>query len=363
MICRYRAKDALDSVRFPIALILCVGLIACRSGFEASPAPQTGIFDAESANYYRGLHASLVQRGTPTDRLLAVMSRSFFVDGSPVSGEPSSADLELLDSAIRDAPSDPMLIWFVASIAPGRDAPPSLVPRLEALEADNGAIGMLMLAEAMQSDDPLLVTEAIERIGKGRRFDEHIGDLMIAWLDAVHRYPLTENLQARAGSDLSSIALGQALAWSGAFGFPAYQDLTTSCSSAASAAAGAARDRACLGAAEAMIRGSGSFISRAIGNALLRRFDQARYESNRRMFEYQTEQFAKIWPGSPTAAQQSLLIEQDWRATRSELRVMERALQRAGISPSPPDDWVPEPAIFHQKLSLHRPDRTPPPAL
>jgi hypothetical protein len=285
----------------------------------------------------------------PTDRLLAVMSKSLFVDGSPVSSDPSSADLELLDSAIRDAPSDPMLIWFVASIAPGRHANLNLVSRLEALEPDNGAIGLLMLADAIRSDDSLRVTEAIERIGKGRRFDEHFGDLMVAWLDAVYRYPLREEWVAGAEADISSIAMGQALAWSGGFGLPAYQGLSESCRAAAGAAVATARDHACLGAAEAMIRGSESLISRSIGNALLRRFDQGRYNSNRRTFDYQIEQFARIWPVLPAGVQQSRLIERDWRQTRSELRVMERALQRAGISLVPPDDWVPEPGHMSPK--------------
>jgi hypothetical protein len=343
MTCENRSDASSRASQALVALMLYLGLIAWQSGFAANPAPKAGIFDAESANYYRGLHASLLQRDMPTDRLLAVMPRTLFVDGSPVSGDPSSADLELLDSAIRDAPSDLMLIWFVASIAPGRDTHPNLVTRLEALEPDNGAIGLLMLSDAIRSADPLRVTEAIERIGNGRRFDEHSGDLMIAWLDAVHRHPLPEKLVARAGADFSSVAIGQALAWSSSFGLPAYQGLTESCTATSAVEAATARDRACLKAAEAMIRGSETFISRAIGNALLRRFDEARYESNRRIFEYQIEQLGKIWPGSPGEAQQSRFVERDWRETRSELRVMERALARAGIVLARPDDWVANP--------------------
>lgn len=321
------------------SLLLLVSVCGCAG----SPDTRVGIFDAKSATYYRELHASLLESGSPTDRLLAAMSRTFFVDGSPVPSEPSPTDMTLLDSVIHDAPSDPMLIWYVASKTSDQSTKSVLVSRLQKLEPHNGAIGMLRLTDAVLSNDPLRTTEAIEQIGMGRRFNEHFGDLTIAWLDAVRRYPRPTSSVERTESVNSGAAIITALSYASSFGFPAYMDLSNSCRSVAGDPARPARDRACLAAAEAMISGSDTLISRTIGNSLLRRFDERRYQINLRNFTYQNESFRELTVDLLGDTGQISLIEADWRQTRSELRVMECALKRANISLIPPDDWKPAP--------------------
>ncbi len=318
------------------ATALSFALGFAGNAFAAMPpeAPaDESVAIAQQQEFNRRIIATLLSEDTPRSLILASMMQPFSDDRADT--------VALIERARMLAPADAFVQWFAAMREAPAEVSSEAQQAMQRLEPDNGAVWILALQKAQRGDDAAAVTDALARLAAATRDDERLGELTAVWLDFFDRHPellVAPEDAIRNGYDPSARALVQAISISVAVAIPAYQNLSHACA-AGDPAFDARRQADCASTAARMAAQAPTLISRAIGLSILRRLEDARFASAERNWEYLQWQSMRLQEPALADPVQSQQLIRDWRETRSEVGVIERALERAGLPVLPPADW------------------------
>lgn len=302
-------------------------VLAVVAAFASTPVCANGADDEANWKATRGhLAQSLAASSNPRDWLL---SAALFA-------EPRSAEAAAtLAKAVAAAPDDALVQWVAATA--GNESATTALTRLE---PDNGASWLPMLRSAIERDDESGIDAALSGFSASARFDDHYGQLLHAWQDALRAEPdapICDGDEKHCNRTEREFSLAMAL--TAASVFPATQPILNFCKATA---ADSPHRRQCETGARNMFRNSQTMVSSAVGFALLRDLDALTPADKelRRQREWLSKVTMPIHrnfvPGN--AAYAAFLA--DWTTLDSEFEVMRRLAQRNGQPLLPPDGWV-----------------------
>lgn len=306
-----------------IASLVLAGLAAFASTSTfANDTNAEADWQADQARLAQSLAAST----SPRDRMLSA--------SLPAMLKSAQGDAVLAKAAAA-APDDVLVQWMAA--VHGNEAATAALPRLE---PDNAAAWLPALRIAIERRDDMAIDSALGGFAAGTRVDDHYGQLLHAWQDALRRQPDAaacdgdEKHCVRAGRDFT-----YAVALTAASVFPAVAPILTFCKATPG---DSPRRRQCEAGGHVMFENGNTQVSSAVGFALLRGLDALTPadEALRRRQDWlrdvTTPLHRDLEPGAPGFAE----FMADWTALDSEFEVMRRLAQRAGQPLTPPDGWV-----------------------
>jgi hypothetical protein len=282
---------------------------------------------------------------TLRDALVSQGSARSLTLASMVDPDASANDrARLLQSARALAPADPLVNWLIANN--DDDSVHAAVARDTLLrdEPENGATQLLVL-KSVNPDDAEAVDSALGRLAAARYFDDHLGDVVVAWLDQLRAHPEQLSDPPRPGQeefDKPARELVQAFAYAAAVAMPSYRYLGKACSVERTASSPTRRAN-CTKSGNLIASRAHSLSSRSLGLAILRALESPGFDEQELAYRYLRTESDRLILRSFTDPRQSAQLKADWRETRSEAEVLERLLRREGKALSPPSEWI-EPA-------------------
>lgn len=322
--------------------------------------------------YHRAVAAQLGESPDPHDWALAtvVMSLESGLEGVvlPKGSASTSASDTLFGRALEALPSDTLVLWIAIKRSDdgNRRWRETALPRLREQEPDNAAVWIEVLNDATKRHDETTVNTALKHMATSSVFDGHFADQMKAVADVYRRFPPPDEMLGaqRAGSAKASaerVATTSALAMTAALALPSFQHLVNACR--IDPASGRNRDRAadCATIGRMLAARADTLIASRIGPALLR-VSQTYVEADvaaARAADWIYDGYTSLLPtdeddGAAIERFQSYVAE--WIATGSEIEAMRRMALRAGLAPTPPDDWVDRMSPFsEERLRNDRP--------
>ncbi len=315
---------------------------------SVTPAPDDGDLTANPARFEWSVHLllSLSKSKSPRDWALLAQILSHDAAGAMRVGGP------LLRKAAAAAPTDGVVqrLWASASLeASGCDVQHSCPERSMAwskLEPDNGAAWIPVVVNASVAKDGSAVDTAIERFAQASRYDDSIGDLLVAWKDVFQRNPLSPDMLPQPVTPhalAETTPTGMAVTIITDMKIPSYQSLMDACNLTKQPDANAQRFENCGKVGHLMLGQSSRFIGRMIGAGVLRvsgtanANDIAIAKANR----WQMMQFGKNISKMKTDINMLNGFTTDYEVTGSEIEVAQRVLRRADVPFTPPTDWQP----------------------
>lgn len=299
------------------------GLVALAAGSVAlSNDLDRPVFGLDPA-----LIAELAASASPRERALAADAISqvdtFGGDGTAI-GDRNV----LLAEAAAAAPDDAFVQWL--AYAYERPATVESARKLVASDPGNAAVWLVSLGVATAANDAAGIDAAIAGMAQAGRYDDHVLDHFLAWVD----------IHARATTNDSPL-VGQtnALARSGMLGNPRYKALIDACDAPKLAMLTASRGDACEKVGRVMATGP-TLIVQGIGYGVLRRSGRATAADAEaeRALHWLIRTAMRVDEKDVMETMHRMIA--DWRETGSESEAMRRRLARAGKSLTPPPDWV-----------------------
>jgi len=312
-----------------------------------APNPQAEAAEKAWLNYQASVLDALRHSPAPRDWALATVAGLAFDKQDGATGNERDA---LLERAMAAAPDDALVQWIaVMRLQPTAVESAAPLRRLQLLEPDNAAVWLETLIPAQKRNDAAVVDRALNRMASSSRFDGHFTDLSRALLDAYQRTPPAATVAAQDDPFRSaSVApYAYAAAITSATALPAFQDLLNACRVDPLTGANTQRSIDCAAAGRLMAARSDTLIASRIGLTMLRlsRTFSDDDVSQARTQDWLREQFTTkllASAGSPdeSSAEDMITYQSDWIETGSEVEAMRRAVARAGIPVTPPDDWT-----------------------
>lgn len=300
----------------PLLLLALAAAPVARAVVDDSVA-----WKAEQARLERALAAS----PRPRERILAASMPA------PKSARSTAAIAE----ASAAAPDDALVQWIAA--VHGNVAATAALTRLE---PDNGASWLPALGLAVEQGDGAGVDSALAGLAASTRFDDHQGQLLHAWQDALRRQPDAPACVAGERCERAERDFLVASEFTAASVFPFPQAALAFCKAAP---ANTPRHRQCEAGARGMLDNGRTLVSKAVGYSLLghlHALTPADEEERRRQdwLATVTEPMLRgdLAPGSAEFA----AFMADWTALDSEMEVLRRGAQRAAQPVLPPDGWI-----------------------
>lgn len=306
-------------MKFAAVPLFCAVLLA-----NAIPAANATRSAPSAWEWLDGTRSMLLASPVPRDRALGAMM--IF----PQNAADAALSNATLVDAVQATPTDPLVHWLAAIRAPS-DAN---LAALAQLEADNGAVWLLVLTHA-QGDDR--GTElALARLASSSRYDEHFADTVHALIDVFTRFPPDFPESADGDEPIVVGAIGLA-----ASAMPAGVALSKVCA-ADVAPPDTTRERQCVAAGRLQLHQGKTLVARTLGRAVLARFPDRMTEDDRsagRDLDWYTDAAREF---SATIA-----VGNDWRQLDNEIQIIQRALARAGRPITAPTERVvpPPPSI------------------
>jgi hypothetical protein len=286
---------------------------------------------ATQTSYQRQINHTreqLLQAGDPDSLEAAALLTGFGKD------EPAER-LEVFARADAAAPDRPDLIWLhlVACGAVPSCATGPLESRLQALDPGNGAAWAMSMKEAVRANDPTQLRAVTITMASAQRFDIYWNAIVLHSSRALIKTGTMDSVHAV----VLAYGLGAALA------IPSYQTISQGCKGALLGSA--EQLTACRHLSE-MLRNGDTYITEMIGTVVAKRswpdtspeFQDA--VAARRLARYQMDMGIKasdkLGINSKWAELNLRLLEE----TRTEQQVELGLIKAAGLSPTPPADWV-----------------------
>jgi hypothetical protein len=213
--------------------------------------------------YEASIRRALLDSGTPRAIALASMPVR-----APATREDATAGNDRVVRAAELAPDDALVQWIAAGrlLALHDDARAApIVSKLTALESDNAAAWSLALALATLHEESLRIDDALARMARSTRADEHVDDAMHAWLDVYETHPRPRSSFVNP-AEADAAPLADAIAAAKAVRLPREFFL-----GACTATSDPARKRVCADAARVLLHKSSSGATRELGFTVLER--------------------------------------------------------------------------------------------
>jgi hypothetical protein len=284
---------------------------------------------------------SLEQSKAPRDWALASQLLGTVVDDYKIPHERAV----LLRKAVEAAPSDHLVRWMWADadadVSESDCGTPSECANRSAalarLEPDNAVAWLPVLGRAWDDHDAAAKDNAIARIATAKRFDEHQGMTLTAWLDVYKRFPppLPASVPGAVDSP-SEFALNEAsrtAPWSSTV-------LFMSCNPSNDPKASPAHVAHCGQAGRLLMEQAPFLTGRWQGFLVLRISGDAKPADLPAMRElaWQFEQFFRKLQPKPDAAYESAIVANMLSSGNDKTLVTGR-LHRAGLPSTPPAAW------------------------
>ena len=305
-----------------IPALILAGITTFAAGAHATPEVEP----AMAAAYTQSIQ-SLASSADPRDWILAVA----------LSSGPASRTAETAATYARAtaaAPGDVLVQWLAAM----REDEVAIAA-LTRLEPDNAVSWLPALRSAFQHHDEAAIDAALAGFAASTRVDDHHGQLLHAWQAAFQRQPDTGLCESARPCDRTEHDFTLAMAMTTASVFPAYAPIVHFCKATP---ADSLRHAQCEAGARRMFEDSGTLVSSAVGFVLLRGLDALTPadEELRRQRDWLQDVTMPLHrdfgPDAPGFAE----FVADWSTQDSEIEVMRRQAQRAGLSLTPPDGWI-----------------------
>jgi hypothetical protein len=258
---------------------------------------------------------------------------------------------ELVLRAAKAAPDDALVQWLASLSAPNRDGSGTSaidhgIDSLLRIEHDNAAAWQQALAQAFKYKHESSIDEALARMATSRRYDDHFGDVMRAWLDVYERYPMPEDLVRRSSHNASfskeTVAFAGALAQAAATAMPNHSALITVCRTDKANTQNWSRNAYCADIGHLMSTSASTLLSRKMGFAVLRLSGNVSEDDVQRArdLDWLWQQETTIVNGEMISPSHFAAQANDWRASGDEIEVLKRELTRAGIPLTPSPGWI-----------------------
>jgi hypothetical protein len=304
-------------------------------------------------DYQRSVLAALSASAEPRDWALAGQM-FLFTEKSAIYPDRHN---ELVLRAAKAAPNDALVQWLAALSAPNDNgsaisAADNPIDALLTIEQDNAAAWQQALMQALRNKNDSRIDEALAGMASSRRYDDHFGDVLRAWLDVYERHPMPDDLVQRSSHEPSfakeTAALAGAMAQTTATNMPNYSAITKVCRIDSPEPQSWTRNAYCAEIGHLMATSAPTVLSRKMGYAVLHlsgNVSENDVQEARNLDwlwhqEYALVDDEKISPAY-FAAQAN-----DWRTSVDEIEVLRRGIMRAGISLTPPPEWIsPRPLV------------------
>jgi hypothetical protein len=271
----------------------------------------------------------------------------------------------LVEKALRLGATDPLIWWIAANDCPA--APPrcdrrAAIAHLQSLAPSNAAVWILSdrprrptdresVDAALDAQDDL----HLDHIAAASRFDIYLGEALRSYMDALSRLPLPQRsaltdaaFDAPPSDDVvrGMLAFGYTMAEA----LPRLSYFAGLCDADAIARLGAPRRERCLAAMRTAVREADSvLIERLASGVLLRLLPEGPDRDAMLRATARTAWQMESWMALGTTGDPPLTrarFEHErvalWLAPgASELDVMRKQLETAGIALDPPSDWKP----------------------
>ena len=294
---------------------------------------------ARMQQYNASVVDALLAEGTPRSMVLAATSLTTF-------GQDANANqqrkYDLLKQAAQRAPDDAWVQWFAALHADPDEnvSEPALV--LQRLEPDNGAIWLFQLNAATHTKDSAGITDALVRIGASRTFDDHFVAYTLEWLKFFQAHPKSLEIIDVGELAPANQPLVAAIARAAAMSIPSFKGTLSACRSG-ELSLSEERHEACLAAGRLIANESKTFLSQAIGIAMLSKVGAEDAAELKRNKDYLTWISIGVFDDAMNDPQEFARYQADFVQTGSEIQAVKNSLTRAGFPLLPPTDWKPEP--------------------
>lgn len=274
--------------------------------------------------------------------LAASADTSFFDTDIPAAQESSSSSLESTAELAARNPDIVLVQWIAAGLRmdePGSDAHNAAITRVQRLEPDNGAAWALSLATDVSDTDDLLAT-----IASARSYDEHGGEILGLWLEAIeHHPPSAEIIEAirldepEATDPAATLRARVAMMMAMTVSSQGVMGIARAC-----AQEDVSKSENCEVIARQLLHQGKTQAAAGVGEMILRRIDALDADDSAR-----TRQVAwwRDFTMTASATDDDALDRflKDSVSTGSEIEAMRLAAQRAGKE-TPPESWQWPPA-------------------
>ena len=302
---------------------------AVTAGFSVMPAiAATKVPDSAVLALYDALSAS----PEPRDRVLAAGMTV------PRTDDERSERRMTFAFAAAAAPKDPLVQWLAANAFNGCPKAPedSATLRLfRQIEPDNAVSDLLQLNRYAACGDKIRINATLEQMARAKRFDSHFGTTVQAWLAILAGEPTANALLHPAGTagGQGEAPLTLAFAFATAEAEPDFKPLLDACRDKSNAYAGA-----CAMIGHTLAYSSKTALDRTVGFELIARSGKMTAADAAALRELH---WLITPPSDKThSAVMGRAIATGWRAGDDELLIMRQAFLDAGLSPTPPANWV-----------------------
>ena len=341
------------------SLLLAAGLAQAGSAAseptrDASVAGAGPVVDLQP--YLSDLSDHLARSSNPRDLLLAARLMS-----SPDTSREQEASL-LVSRALGPGVTDPLVWWWAATNCnswPVACESSAAVTKVQAVAPSNAAVWMLtrdrdQTRTDSNPDDPGGDAD-LDRMAAASRTDLYLGDGVRSSLAAFDQRPLPEAIsRGGVGSDPSlaaDIVRGvMAFELAMAMGPVSFPHVSRLCDDATVARLGAPRRARCIAAMRNVASKADSMHVERLANRVLVRLLEPGRERDAALraatrASWQTDAWMKLQIEQDRVGKGSIAIADKlalWREPgATELKVVRKQLEAAGIALDPPPDWVP----------------------
>jgi hypothetical protein len=288
------------------------------------------------------VHQQVLAASSGTALAMLTRDNGKVADAAPAADFPAKFDSI---EQIAAAHSNDLLVQWVAATATGINLSPessaAAIANVQRLDSDNSAA--LALSLAGSTGNPEQIDAILQRMAANSRYDEHIGEMLGVWLDAIRRTPppagLGDMFREAIGSEMSatdSDTTANGIAMTMAYMMSTGSTPTLESCTPKDAAVAAARRADCIAIGRLQLHSAKSMLGAKFGESLLRRLDAAAPPEIARMRElawWDDSLRSGISTGGPTLAR----YLDDVRAS-GEVEAMRLAAARAGKA-EPPANW------------------------
>ena len=302
-------------------------------------------------DYRLSVFDSLSASADPRDWALAAHIGMFPMRVDSGNYADDAARRNLIARAVNAAPDDALVQWL--AVLYGHDSEDAAPTRLSGtlqtllrLEPNNAAVWYEALTQAWHSHDEAAVDDVLAHMATSTDYNDHYVDFITLWQRVFARYPMPERLlDAQSNGkhhSATEVQFSSAAAQAAATAMLSLTGLMKVCKLNVETGGNWARRGYCADIGHLMTHQARTAISLAIGFAALRISGSASQEDEREARDYywMYEQYIKLAQNdsSSDVEDESYLV--DWLSTGNEIEALRRRVLRAGISPTPPPDWV-----------------------
>jgi hypothetical protein len=289
-------------------------------------------------------------RKDPSPRLRALGAQLWEWDSDGLGGPERRG--KLLRTAAEAAPGDALVqaIWANTNDSESGCNPRSPCPERSfaqaRVEPDNGIAWVPAFNQLGADADEAKVEALLERMAAASRMDDHFAEGVRAHFDFFAAHPEPPELQVDEDGRPSALrdhpregAIAMSFA-TAAFAFPDWQGLVNACKRSGHSQAPTRRFELCGEIGRKMMAGGTTFLTEAMGSALLRVTGQFNDDDRklRRRLDWRMQANADLakFLASPEELGQYYA---DLQSTGNESRTIELFMQRHGVAIDPPADY------------------------